>query len=84
MNVRHDACRPSASWISLLLALLLTGLLPLAMPSVHAQTTSEFLVNSTEDAVDADVVDDLCDADPGPAVQCTLRAAIGALIGYGG
>jgi CSLREA domain-containing protein len=47
--------------------------------SAHAQTvppSTEFLVNSTEDKVDADFSDDVCDADPGPAVQCTLRAAI--------
>jgi hypothetical protein len=59
-----------------LLALLLGGLLPLAAPRAQAQTTSEFLVNSTEDAVDADLADDVCDADPGPAVKCTLRAAV--------
>jgi CSLREA domain-containing protein len=41
-----------------------------------AQSSSEFRVNSTADKVDADLGDDTCDADPGPAVECTLRAAI--------
>ena len=41
-----------------------------------AQSANEFLVTSTADKPDADVIDDVCDADPGPAVECTLRAAV--------
>ena len=62
------------------LALLMAALLPqVSQRSARAQTvppSTEFLVNSTEDKVDTDFSDDICDADPGPAVQCTLRAAI--------
>jgi hypothetical protein len=76
LNLRHSSYRAGARWASLLLALLLAILLPPATPKALAQTTIEFLVNSTEDAVDADLVDDLCDADPGPEVKCTLRAAV--------
>jgi hypothetical protein len=58
-------------------ALLFTGLLPVVFPSAaRAQAPVEFIVNSTVDQVDADIVDDLCDADPGPEVRCTLRAAL--------
>lgn len=60
----------------LIVALLVAVLWLLAPGTVRAQTGTEFIVNSTADLVDADIVDDLCDADPGPAVQCTLRAAI--------
>jgi hypothetical protein len=74
LKLSHGFYYRSASWISLVLALLLSGVL--TAPNAQAQTSSEFLVNSTEDAVDADVVDDVCDADPGPAVNCTLRAAV--------
>lgn len=46
---------------------------PLAL---ETQAASEFVVNSTLDEPDAELADDLCDADPGPRVRCTLRAAV--------
>ncbi len=35
-----------------------------------------FAVTSVVDERDADLADDVCDADPGPAERCTLRAAV--------
>jgi hypothetical protein len=68
---------PVTSHARWLLALLFIGLLTLVFPSAaRAQAPAEFIVNSTVDQVDADIVDDLCDADPGPEVRCTLRAAL--------
>jgi hypothetical protein len=65
-----------ARWGSMLVALLIAALLPVGLSAVRAQTATEIIVDSTADQVDADLVDDICDADPGPAVQCTLRAAV--------
>ncbi|MFN8442813.1 MAG: choice-of-anchor Q domain-containing protein [Caldilineaceae bacterium] len=67
---------PFMQWRGLLLMLIIAVLLPANTAVVHAQTVTEIIVNSTEDRADADLVDDICDADPGPAVQCTLRAAV--------
>jgi hypothetical protein len=60
----------------ILLALLLAGLLSLGAPGFVRAQANEFLVNSTQDRVDAELADDICDADPGLAVTCTLRAAV--------
>ena len=57
------------------LLVLFAGLLAVALPTV-ARGQTEILVDSNLDQPDADVVDDICDADAGPAVRCTLRAAI--------
>jgi trimeric autotransporter adhesin len=64
--------RPARLWLTLLLA----ALLPLMLPSTAEAQAAEIIVDSTLDQVDADLVDDICDADPGPGVRCTLRAAI--------
>lgn len=72
--------RSSRRWIargSVLLLALLAGPLAVAFPfAARAQTATEFAVDSTLDQPDADVMDDICDADPGPGVRCTLRAAV--------
>jgi hypothetical protein len=52
-------------------ALLVSGVL--AAKPVHAAT---FTVNSTGDAGDVTVLDNVCDSDPTATVTCTLRAAI--------
>ena len=68
--------RNGRRWFSLL-ALIAIGALPVAFPpAAHAQTPAEFIVTSTLDKVDVDLVDDICDAEPGLAVECTLRAAV--------
>jgi hypothetical protein len=60
---------------SLLLALWLVAIL-VTPARTHAQDVDRFTVTATEDLPDADLADDVCDADPGPEVRCTLRAAI--------
>jgi hypothetical protein len=60
----------------MLIALLIAALLPVGPSAVRAQTPTEIIADSTEDQVDADLADDICDADPGPAIRCTLRAAV--------
>lgn len=73
----HHQHRLITRWRGLLLvpALALSPLL--AAPSTtQAQTPIEIAVNSTLDQPDAELADDICDADPGTAVRCTLRAAI--------
>ncbi len=60
---------------SLMLLALLAGLLAAAPPVARAQA-NEIIVNSTLDQPDAELADDICDADPGAEVRCTLRAAV--------
>ncbi len=46
-------------------------------PAQAAETyPTVFNVNYLEDMRDVDLADDVCDADPGPAQLCTLRAAV--------
>ena len=60
-----------------LLLLLFTSLLALPGRTALAQDPNTFVVNRTEDFVDALPGNGLCDADPQDKVlQCTLRAAI--------
>ncbi len=61
-----------------LLMVVLVGTLALLSASVPAQAQSDgvFRVNVGTDAPDANLADNICDADPGPAQSCTLRAAI--------
>jgi hypothetical protein len=63
-----------AAWLSLLIV----GLLLAPHGSTMAQTTNPnvFNVNSTNDAIDIDPGDGICDANAGSGVTCTLRAAI--------
>lgn len=61
---------------SALLLALLAGLVGLAHPPVAQAQANEFAVNSTLDQPDAELADDICDAEPGAEVRCTLRAAV--------
>jgi len=62
---------------------LLTGFLSRVISSIvltftlsSAGFTASFVVNSTDDIADINIGDGICDADPGTATVCTLRAAI--------
>ncbi len=46
------------------------------LPAPAADAASTFTVNTTADEHDFNAADPFCDADPGPAELCTLRAAI--------
>lgn len=63
--------------LRLLLAVIFVGLLVLPGRTVVAQDPNTFVVNRTEDLVDAAPGNGVCDVDPQDKVlQCTLRAAI--------
>lgn len=61
-------CRASMCWAAILVAGWLAWLTPALAVTFH--------VTSTADKVDINPGDGICDADPGSASECTLRAAI--------
>src|SRR3712207_5466666 len=63
-------------WTRLLVSFVTVGLALVAARDAQAQSDSLFEVTSARDIADVDVSDHSCDADPGPAQLCTLRAAI--------
>jgi CSLREA domain-containing protein len=65
--------RTKALAAGLLVAGMMSASMMTAAPAGAANT---FTVNSTADEADISVSDGTCDADPGAALQCTLRAAI--------
>jgi predicted outer membrane repeat protein len=58
---------------ALMIALVVLGM---AMMGAVPAAAATFTVNSTDDDGDISGADGVCDAQPGPAVKCTLRAAV--------
>jgi hypothetical protein len=49
----------------------------IALPTAAlADDADTFVINQTADTADASLGDSICDADPAPGLQCTLRAAM--------
>ena len=77
VHIHHPERRRALKRAASLLLALLAGFVVAVPPrAAYAQAPSEFIVSSTADEVDADFLDERCDADPGPAERCTLRAAV--------
>jgi CSLREA domain-containing protein len=60
----------------LLAALVVAGLILVALSSSPAHADTTFIVNSTADLSDVNTLDNVCDADFASGNLCTLRAAI--------
>lgn len=69
MGKHVGTMRRSLAIMAMLSVLALAAWLPQARAAA-------FIVNSAADKVDINPGDGICDADPGPATECTLRAAV--------